>query len=484
MKTNTVKKSIPILTEGGAKAVKINAELQLRRLVMANMLFENNFYVDGKTVANNIVDIIPKVKPEIVANIAIEAREKMKLRHVPLFIVREMARLDSHKHLVSKTLERVIQRADEITEFLAIYNKEKKQPISSQVKKGLAKAFQKFNEYNFAKYNRDSNYTLKDALFLTHAKPSKEQFSGKSKKEKAISKNNYSRGEVRRHTNSLFSKIIENKLETPETWEVILSDKNDKRTKKEKWIYLLQNNKLGGMAMLRNLRNMQEEKVPHSLIVKKLKEMKTERILPFRFISASKYIPSSESVIEELMFKCLEGKEKFKGKTILVIDTSGSMNATLSSKSDLSRLDAAAALAILIMEVCEYPVVYATAGNDYSYKHATTILPSRRGFALRDLICGSELGNKIGGGGIFLKQCVDYIAEKENSEADRIIVITDEQDCSHIKDPNKANTFGKQNYLINIASEKNGIGYGKWHHIDGFSEAVIDYIYQFENSGN
>jgi hypothetical protein len=88
----------------------------------------------------------------------------------------------------------------------------------------------------------------------------------------------------------------------------------------------------------------------------------------------------------------------------------------------------------------------------------------------------------IGAGGIFLKQVIDYVQEKEKS-AERIIVITDEADCSHghADSPAMAKPFGKHNYLINVASYKNGIGYGpKWTHIDGFSENVLRYIHETE----
>ena len=88
-----------IRTHEGAVAPHINPELQLRRSVMACMLWESQFYESGESIAERITATIPKVNPVTVANIAIEAREKMKLRHVPLLIVREMARLDSHKYL-------------------------------------------------------------------------------------------------------------------------------------------------------------------------------------------------------------------------------------------------------------------------------------------------------------------------------------------------------------------------------------------------
>jgi hypothetical protein len=59
-------------------------------------------------------------------------------------------------------------------------------------------------------------------------------------------------------------------------------------------------------------------------------------------------------------------------------------------------------------------------------------------------------------------------------KADRLIVITDEQ--SHDAVPN---AFAK-GYMINVASNKNGVGYGAWTHIDGFSEGVLRYIYEAE----
>jgi len=47
---------------------------------------------------------------------------------------------------------RVIQRADELAEFVAIYWKDGRVPLSGQAKKGLAAVFPKFDEYQLAKY--------------------------------------------------------------------------------------------------------------------------------------------------------------------------------------------------------------------------------------------------------------------------------------------------------------------------------------------
>jgi len=152
-------------TAQGAAASRINPELQLRRSVMACLLWEDAFYEECVSIADRMASLVPKVAADAVQRIALEARNEMKLRHTPLLIVREMARLASHRNLVAKTLTEIIQRPDELAEFLAIYWKEKKQPLAAQVKKGLAAAFAKFDAYQLAKYNRDHAIKLRATCY-------------------------------------------------------------------------------------------------------------------------------------------------------------------------------------------------------------------------------------------------------------------------------------------------------------------------------
>ena len=85
---------------------------------------------------------------------AVEAREQMKLRHAPLLLVREMARYATHRALVAETLARVIQRADELSEFVAIYWANGRQPLSGAGEEGTGRGVRKFDEYALAKYDR------------------------------------------------------------------------------------------------------------------------------------------------------------------------------------------------------------------------------------------------------------------------------------------------------------------------------------------
>src|SRR5260370_39911124 len=100
-------------THEGAPGGQINAEQQLRRSVLACMLWEDQFCEDGVEIAGRIRELVPKVEAERVASLDVEAREKMKLRRAPLLLVREMARNKTHRVQVAETLQRVIQRADD-----------------------------------------------------------------------------------------------------------------------------------------------------------------------------------------------------------------------------------------------------------------------------------------------------------------------------------------------------------------------------------
>lgn len=446
MRTNTKTIPTPVFTHEGAVAYKTNAEQQLRRTVMACLLWEDSFYESGQAVAERISDLVKQVAPEKVAQIAIEARGLFKLRHVPLKLVVEMAKLKTHAPLVAATTEAVVQRADELAELLSIYaaaNKrtgtKKLNKLSKQLQKGLASAFQKFDEYSLAKYNQQNDVKLRDVLFLTHARP-------KNAEQKA-----------------LWQRLINNELAVPDTWEVAISAaKGSKDATLSEWTRLLDEKKLGALALLRNLRNMREAGVDLGKIRQALSEIDVTRVLPFRFISAAKYNPQLEPEIEQAMFRALEGFPKLPGRTAVVVDNSGSMYGTpVSAKSDIDRVDAAAALAILVREVCEHATVI-------GYGSTAAVLPARRGFALRDAIKGGPGGGTNTNTALALARQQGY---------DRIIVLTDEQSHQTIGAP-----ASDKAYFINVATYQNGIGYGKWTHIDGWSEAVLQYIIEAERA--
>jgi hypothetical protein len=430
-----INKPKAVRTHEGAKGRAFGPEQELRRALMACMLWEDQFYEDGVSIAARIGALVPKVKAETVAAMAVEAREDMKLRHAPLLIVREMARHETHRTLVADTLERVIQRPDELTEFLAIYwadalgpmQQRKKAAVSAQAKKGLARAFAKFDPYQLAKYDRDGAVRLRDVLFLVHAKPKDE---GQEKVWKAL---------------------IDGKLAAPDTWEVALSGGADK---KETFERLIAEKKLGALALLRNLRGMQVAGVSKKAIAKALDDMRTDRLLPYRFIAAARHAPDLEPELEQAMFRSIEGHAKLKGKTRLLVDVSGSMDAPISARSEMTRLEAACGLAVLAREIGEDVEIF-------TFSNEVKKIAPRRGFALRDAIVSSQPH-----GGTLLGQAVRHVDKK----GARLIVFTDEQAHDPVGAPQGVG------YMVNVASYQHGVGHGDWRRIDGFSEKIIDWI--------
>jgi len=105
----------------------------------------------------------------------------------------------------------------------------------------------------------------------------------------------------------------------------------------------------------------------------------------------------------------------------------------------------------------------------FSFSDKLVEVPARRGFALRDAIDASQPHSST-----MLGKAVAELNQKGGY--DRLIVITDEQAHDTVPAPQ-----GK-GYVINVASYKNGVGYGKWTHIDGWSESVVEYIRELERA--
>lgn len=424
--------------EGGVAYQHISPYMELRRAVLSCLLWENEFYESGEDIVKRIEKLSAQVPPVMLASLAVEARLGFNLRHVSLLLAVLLVKYGQGRDdlLVRTTVSQVIKRADEIAEMLAIYWRKGKIPLPAQLKKGLADAFAKFDEYQFAKYDRGNKIKLRDVMRMVHPNPGNERRS------------------------QLYKRINERSLETPDTWEVGLSSGGNK---KEVWTRLLSENKLGYLALLRNLRNMEKAGVDHELIKRAILNRKggAERVLPFRYVAAARAAPQFEACIDQSLSKSIEDLPVLGGTTIILVDVSGSMDGKLSAKSDLTRVDAAAALA---------SIINADSARVFTFSNNIVEIPHRKGMAGVDAIIRSQAH-----GGTLLGKALDRVY---SLPYDRLIVITDEQTADTTPDPS---VFGKKHYMINVASYQRGVGYGKyWTHIDGFSENVIRYIHEAE----
>lgn len=432
MKTNKKVVTPPIYTAEGALAVKITPEQQLRRSVLACLLWEDTFYEDGQSVVDRIVEFAGKVKPEVVAALAIEARKQQHLRHAPLMLLKALIR-HGNGSMVADAIEATISRADEIPELVSLYwDGKNRKMLPRQMKKGLARAFSKFDEYALAKYNRDAAVKLRDVLFLCHAKPKDDEQA------------------------ALWKRLIDGNLVTPDTWEVQLSGGADK---KETFERLIKEGKLGYFALLRNLRNMLQAGCDLDLVKQAIlaRGHGADKVLPFRFTAAARHAPQLEAEIDTALQERIKQMPLLNGKTIVLVDVSGSMTSGLSGKSDMTAMDAAATLASIINGDLRV----------FTFSNECIEIPARRGMAGVDAVIKSQQH-----GGTNLGSALTKVLKEPH---DRLIVITDEQSHDRVGDPVVPNS-----YMINVANNRNGVGYGKWTHIDGFSENVIRWIIERE----
>lgn len=422
-----------VQTHGGAPAFPhIDATQALRRSVLSCLLWESQFYEDGQSIADRIERLAMEAPKDAVMSLAVEARSIHNLRHAPLMLLSALAKRGGSG--VAKAIADTIQRPDELSEFLSLYWRNGKTPIAKQVKKGLALAFQKFNAYSLAKYNRDNAVKLRDVLFMVHAKPKDEEQA------------------------AVWKQLVDGTLSAPDTWEVELSAGKDKR---ETFTRLIREEKLGYLAVLRNLRNMTESGVDPALIRSAILARKgAQRVLPFRYVAAARACPQMEPALDEALSEAISDMTPLSGNTVVLVDVSGSMDQQLSGKSDLTRMDAACALASLIN------------GNIrmFSFSDRIVEVPPRRGMAGVDALRRSQsyCGTDLAGAVRTINQKVPH---------DRLIVITDEQATTG----RVPNPVCQKAYMINVASYQNGVGYGAWTHIDGFSEGVLRWIREVEN---
>jgi hypothetical protein len=416
--------------EGGSAVTHLSSIQKLRRSVLSTLLWEKQFYENGISIADRIESLSDQVAIEQLADLTIEARSQFNLRHTPLLLLQSLVKRTGSS-LISKTIAATIQRPDELTEFLALYWQKGKRPLSKQIKIGLAAAFGKFDEYALAKYNRDGAIKLRDVMFMVHAKPQDDAQA------------------------EIWKRLADKTMTTPDTWEVSLSAGGDK---KETFTRLLQENKLGYLALLRNLRNMTTAGVDEKLVREAVIARKgAKRVLPFRYIAAARACPQMEPTLDQALLASIAELPILRGKTIVLVDVSCSMNVLLSDKSDLTRMDAGCALASILPGDVRM----------FSFSDRLVEVPPRRGMAGIDALRTSQQ---------FYGTCLGKAVTQINQlPHDRLIVITDEQSHDTVPSPTASRA-----YMINVASSQHGVGYGAWTHLDGFSESVLRWIVEFE----
>ncbi len=409
----------------GAKAYAMTPELELYTAVVTASL-SDTFYEKQDERVDRIAQLIGKVSPEFVARLAVYTRTEMHLRSIPLLLLVELAKIHNGDDLVARAVEKTVLRVDEIMELLMCYQwrnpsndaRKKLGKLSRQIQNGLQRAFNHFDEYQFAKYDRDNlEVKLRDALFLVHPKAKDEQ------------------------QQALFDKIVNRQLEVPYTWETELSalgqqkfesEELKQKAVREKWEELINSGKLGYMALMRNLRNMLQADVSlleMQKVASRLadpEQVSKSKQLPFRYLSAYREIRQVNSVntakilsaLESAVKASVENLEGFDANThvLLAADVSGSMQRPVSAKSSVQNFDIGILLSMLLKSKCE-SVVSGMFGDRWEVLNLPqdNILANTLEMHRRE----GEVGYSTNG-----YKVIDYLV-KENMKMDKVMTFTD-----------------------------------------------------------
>lgn len=422
-----IKEKETVMNHEGAKAYKMTPEMELYTAVVTSTL-SDKFYESNDERMDRIAALIRQVDPQFVAKLAVYTRTQMNLRSIPLFLIVELAKIHNGDSLVKRTIEQCVLRADELMELLMCYqlrNSEGKgikklSKLSRQVQEGLKSAFNRFDEYQFAKYNRSNlEVKLKDALFIVHPKASSEALQ------------------------EIFDKIVSDTLQTPYTWETQLSELGQKNfdSQEEKqaavkalWEELIDSNKVGYMALLRNLRNILQAQVSPAHIEKVAAtlsgpvKVEKSKQMPFRFLAAYKELMGVESVhtaavltaLEKAVKESVNNLEGFGADTSVLVaaDVSGSMFSSISDRSSVMQFDIGILLSMLLKSKCS-SVISGMFGNTWKVLNLPheNILANTIEMKERE----GEVGYSTNGYAV-----IDYLIEN-NIKIDKVMMFTDMQ---------------------------------------------------------
>ena len=456
-----------------------SAEQQFYELTVNTLYGKDQFYATSSELAERfsrlIVELVSAGKLDYVANMFLYARTEMAIRNMPIFgLVKFAAAIRSSGKAFPKLrqlVNDVIGRVDQITDVLALSLTEfgSKKALPSAIKRGLGDAFNKYDEYHFAKYNRKGACTLKDALRIVHATPVSEAKS------------------------ALFSKIMADTLQTPDTWEVALSTNGQKSegeqtSKTEIWEDLIQRNKLGYQAALKNLRNMLDAGISPDAQRKLAQFLETRAVgsksLPFEFWTALKQVQGRSNIIDTAIQRAMNASvanvPRVGERVWVIVDTSGSMSGLAAESANFF-----ASVIAKAHEGCENFALTMFASTARQVKLDLT----------SSISANYQYLSRMGGGGSTNFEAALAQESALGFKPDVVFVLTDNEincfgtsygyrNSSEIAVKQAAK--GALKFVINAATSESTpmperLG---WHHLAGLSTKLFDYCDALKNGSS
>jgi len=314
------------VNQAGGVAYQQTPELELASLLLTTFVKSEAYRTEAQ-VLDRVKELIKLCDKKFVAQAAVYARNEYGMRSISHVVASELAKYTGGLDWAKDFFAAVVRRPDDITEILA-YHAANNGKVPNAMKKGLAASFGKFDGYSLAKYRGEGHaYKLVDAANLMHPK--------------ATEKN----AEALRQ-------LMRGELRSTDTWETKLSaagqggaSEDDKiENKREVWVELISTGKLPYFALLRNLRNIVEQ-APEMVgaacrMLVDEKAIRKSLVLPFRFLTAYDELAKlgSVSAVREVLMALnravdisLGNLPDFGGKSLVVLDVSGSMTQMVSN---------------------------------------------------------------------------------------------------------------------------------------------------------
>lgn len=436
-------------THEGAPGYARDVRSELFLLAVTNMVGEQTFYEKASTRDNRYTALIHQaatLDPVWTANLLRWLRGDANMRSAALVGAAEFvhARLTPGVEPVTDptatnraVINSVLQRADEPGELLAYWTSQHGRALPKPVKRGISDAVGRlYTERNLLKYDTDSKgYRFGDVIDLVHPAPvadwqgdlfahALDRRHGRDNEIppslQVLIRNTALRAAAAEDPGVLLHAPV--LKDAGMTWEDVLSIAGSKVDKAKLWEALIPS--MGYMACLRNLRNFDEAGVSDAVaatVAARLsdpEQVARSRQLPMRFLSAYRAAPSLRWAypLEQALSHCLANLPAMPGRTLIMVDTSGSMHASFSKDGTLMRWDAAVLFGVALAQRCAQAEVV-------SFSNGTAVFPVQQGESLLKALERWRTAGFFFGGGTATAAAV----QRHFANHDRVVVLTDEQ---------------------------------------------------------
>jgi hypothetical protein len=351
---------------------------ELFELAVVNMVGEDTFYEQASTRDSRFAQLVRTATlddPDWTARLLAWLRGTANMRSAPLVGAAEYtrARLDAGLAGTSRqVVASVLQRADEPAELLAYWASRYGKNFPKPIKRGVADAVRRlYSQYNLLKYDTASHdWRFADVIDLVHPQaygPEQDAIfthaldrrHGRESGTDVLQHLGMIRRNVAvraRVADGDYGHLLEPDVlkDAGMTWEDALSLAGGKVDKAQLWEALIPS--MGYMALLRNLRNFDEAGVSDVAAVHVMNkfvnpdEVARSRQFPYRFLSAYLAAPSDrwKHPLNVALEHALGNIPMLPGKTLVLVDTSGSMQTPVSAKSQIRAVDAGALLGVAL----------------------------------------------------------------------------------------------------------------------------------------